>query len=97
MQDEMGHEISALVIFTMVIDYLKNLVVEELHKTDTKIVQSDIHWVLTVPAIWDKAAKQFMREAAEMVRCLSNFMENFIDKKINMFTHVHIDVNIQRG
>ncbi|XP_045179901.2 heat shock 70 kDa protein 12B-like [Mercenaria mercenaria] len=25
----------------------------------------DIRWVLTVPAIWDDAAKQFMREAAE--------------------------------
>ncbi|KAL3878564.1 hypothetical protein ACJMK2_030901 [Sinanodonta woodiana] len=26
---------------------------------------SDIRWVLTVPAIWNDAAKQFMREAAE--------------------------------
>ena len=25
---------------------------------------SDIQWVLTVPAIWTPAAKQFMREAA---------------------------------
>ena len=24
----------------------------------------DINWVLTVPAIWSDAAKQFMREAA---------------------------------
>jgi hypothetical protein len=29
----------------------------------------DIHWVLTVPAIWDLKAKQFMRDAAEKV-CL---------------------------
>ena len=28
----------------------------------------EIHWVLTVPAIWNDAAKQFMREAAEAVR-----------------------------
>ncbi|XP_045179839.2 heat shock 70 kDa protein 12B-like [Mercenaria mercenaria] len=27
--------------------------------------EHDIRWVLTVPAIWDDAAKQFMREAAE--------------------------------
>ncbi|KAK3602775.1 hypothetical protein CHS0354_026322 [Potamilus streckersoni] len=27
--------------------------------------KSDIRWVLTVPAIWNDAAKQFMREAAE--------------------------------
>ena len=27
----------------------------------------DIHWVLTVPAIWNDSAKQFMRLAAEQV------------------------------
>jgi len=27
----------------------------------------DYHWVITVPAIWVDGAKQFMREAAEMV------------------------------
>ena len=32
---------------------------------------SDIQWVLTVPAIWTPAAKQFMREAAYEV----NFMK----------------------
>ena len=26
--------------------------------------EEDIRWVLTVPAIWGDAAKQFMREAA---------------------------------
>jgi hypothetical protein len=34
---------------------------------DDGIRNSDIHWVLTVPAIWNDAAKQFMREAAEEV------------------------------
>ncbi|XP_052793952.1 heat shock 70 kDa protein 12A-like [Mya arenaria] len=29
------------------------------------IRENEIHWVLTVPAIWDNAAKQFMREAAK--------------------------------
>jgi len=33
----------------------------------TVIIDSDYHWVLTVPAIWEDAAKQFMREAAEKV------------------------------
>lgn len=27
----------------------------------------DILWVLTVPAIWDDAAKAFMKEAAKLV------------------------------
>ena len=33
--------------------------------------ESDIQWVLTVPAIWTPRAKQFMREAAYEVRILS--------------------------
>ncbi|XP_063414564.1 heat shock 70 kDa protein 12A-like [Mytilus trossulus] len=33
-------------------------------KTDT-FSNDDFHWVLTVPAIWDLKAKQFMRDAAE--------------------------------
>jgi len=33
----------------------------------TIVKDTDYHWVLTVPAIWEDAAKQFMREAAEKV------------------------------
>ena len=31
------------------------------------VVQEDIRWVVTVPAIWRQEAKQFMREAAYQV------------------------------
>ncbi|CAG2206695.1 unnamed protein product [Mytilus edulis] len=37
----------------------------ELGKKGQSVIRpSDINWVLTVPAIWSDAAKQFMREAA---------------------------------
>jgi molecular chaperone DnaK (HSP70) len=55
------------------IKYLKDDLIESSGKrlADSKIRDSDIHWVLTVPAIWNDAAKQFMREAAEQVNaCL---------------------------
>ena len=29
--------------------------------------EMDVHWVITVPAIWSDGAKQFMREAAQKV------------------------------
>ena len=32
-----------------------------------------VRWVLTVPAIWDENAKQFMREAAYKVSTVSRF------------------------
>jgi hypothetical protein len=31
------------------------------------VTNEDIHWVITVPAIWDLKAKQFMKDAAEKV------------------------------
>lgn len=31
------------------------------------IREKEMHWVLTVPAIWDDSAKQFMREAGVKV------------------------------
>jgi hypothetical protein len=32
-----------------------------------QLQDEDIHWVLTVPAIWDEVAKKFMRKSAEEV------------------------------
>lgn len=34
--------------------------------------ENDVTWVLTVPAIWDEPAKQFMQEAAEKVSSAIN-------------------------
>lgn len=34
------------------------------HDQATNIEEKDIVWVITTPAIWSNAAKQFMREAA---------------------------------
>ena len=61
----------------MSIEYLKNHLLETLNaKSKTKsgvksgprpkssIKLSDVHFVLTVPAIWDDKAKLLMREAA---------------------------------
>ena len=33
-------------------------------QSSTRIVNEDIRWVITVPAIWRQPAKQFMRQAA---------------------------------
>jgi hypothetical protein len=44
---------------------------------DGIIRPSEIHLVVTVPAIWSDAAKQFMREAAEKVT-ISTLTRTFI-------------------
>lgn len=58
-------------VYSLAIRYLKDDLIETLEKTLSKYMASDIRteikWVITVPAIWNDASKQFMAEAAEEV------------------------------
>ena len=66
-EDEMGKMFPAIKVFSMCIAALVDDMVNAGGKTVAGgLVKSDVHWVLTVPAIWSDAAKQFMREAAQM-------------------------------
>nr|XP_034302783.1 heat shock 70 kDa protein 12A-like [Crassostrea gigas] len=64
-EDDKGKKIKAIEVFSSAIGYLKKRLVTDCNNQMTKIDESDIMWVLTVPAIWDDKSKQFMREAAE--------------------------------
>ena len=57
----------ALKVFSSAIGYLKSHVLRACQQKTSGIDEKDIHWVLTIPAIWDDVAKKFMREAAEQV------------------------------
>ncbi|KAL3878899.1 hypothetical protein ACJMK2_031225 [Sinanodonta woodiana] len=63
-QDDKGLKMPAKKIFGAAIKYLKTHLLNTLSVRGTGVDENDIHWVLTVPAIWRDAAKQFMREAA---------------------------------
>jgi hypothetical protein len=55
----------AIDVFSYSLRFFKEHVVEELSdQMSTKLVDNDICWVITVPAIWKAGAKQFMRKAA---------------------------------
>lgn len=45
---------------------------EELNKKSNMVKKDEIYYVLTVPAIWNDNAKQFMRQVAEQVTCSFN-------------------------
>ncbi|KAL5012749.1 hypothetical protein ScPMuIL_011300 [Solemya velum] len=64
LEDELGKSVSATKVFSLAIRYLKNDLLQNCKDQATEIYEKDIHWVLTTPAIWSDAAKQFMREAA---------------------------------
>ena len=64
----MGKSLSAMKVFSLSIDYLADSLVKfGKDKIAGLVTRDDVHWVLTVPAIWTDAAKQFMRKAAEEV------------------------------
>lgn len=78
-EDMNGKPLTAITVFALCLRYLKEDAVKTVSAklTDREVTMADIRWVLTVPAIWTDAAKQFMREAAEdklqWIYCFSSF------------------------
>lgn len=70
--DISGKELPAMYVFSKAIDYMHYHLLGKLEQEDdNEIAEEEIKWVLTVPAIWDDSAKQFMRDAAEQVHSLN--------------------------
>jgi len=60
-----GQRWSALLIFSYALRFFKDHALLELsEQSSTTLINDDIQWILTVPAIWKSPAKQFMRKAA---------------------------------
>ena len=60
-----GKRMLALIVFSHALRFFKDHCLQELSdQSSTRIVNDDIRWVITVPAIWRQPAKQFMRQAA---------------------------------
>ncbi|XP_052080222.1 heat shock 70 kDa protein 12A-like [Mytilus californianus] len=64
-EDVYGKKVPAIIVFTEAIRFLKNHCLGVFNERDLKFTINDIFFVITVPAIWTDAAKQFMREASE--------------------------------
>ncbi|KAH3736877.1 hypothetical protein DPMN_043452 [Dreissena polymorpha] len=65
LDDETGKSLRALTVFSLCIRYMVEDMTAMYKQQVSGMDPKNIHWVLTVPAIWDDAAKQFMRHAAE--------------------------------
>jgi len=82
LEDELGKHLPAIDVFSVSIRYLKDHLLCTCQKEAPDIRESDIRWVLTVPAIWNEPAKQFMRESAVQVCLLViNVLELILVKK----------------
>lgn len=69
----------AIKVFSSAIGYLKDQMLINCNDQLTGIEESDITWVLTVPAIWNDKSKQLMRETAEEVYL---FLFYFLSKSL---------------
>ncbi|KAL3831480.1 hypothetical protein ACJMK2_023221 [Sinanodonta woodiana] len=65
LKDDQGHQMPAMKVVSEAIKYLKTHLWKSLCEKIPGIKDTDIHWIITVPAIWDDGAKQFMREACQ--------------------------------
>ena len=68
LKDVTGRKISGKLVFSQAIQFLRKHMLDELEQRNTGVPEEYITWVITVPAIWNDACKQFMRESAEAVR-----------------------------
>uniref|UniRef100_A0A8C4TDP6 Heat shock 70 kDa protein 12A n=1 Tax=Erpetoichthys calabaricus TaxID=27687 RepID=A0A8C4TDP6_ERPCA len=76
-----GKQMPALKVFSESLRYLKDHALKTVNESmsDFQFTSDDVTWVLTVPAIWDNAAKEFMRLAAEKAGLIHNtFSKNLI-------------------
>ncbi|XP_052819573.1 heat shock 70 kDa protein 12B-like [Mya arenaria] len=71
-EDFSGKHMTAFPLFVMSIKYLRKHLLEAVTKQKFGILETDIFYVLTVPAIWDDNAKRFMRDAAVAAKIDTN-------------------------
>ncbi|VDI57203.1 Hypothetical predicted protein [Mytilus galloprovincialis] len=60
-----GKEKSCITVIAACIEHIKEKAIGRINQMNKSIGDIDIHWVLTVPAIWSEQARQFMIKAAE--------------------------------
>ena len=84
LKDINGREMKASDIFACCIEYIKNKVFVRVEEAVRGLTEEQIHWMITVPAIWNESARQFMREAATKVCLFSLFFQD-IKKNYSLF------------
>jgi len=69
-EDIAGKPVTAMHVFGTSIRALMDHLFLTFTERGIEIEPKDIRWVLTVPAIWSDAAKQFMRKSANLVNTI---------------------------
>ncbi|KAL4230096.1 Heat shock 70 kDa protein 12A [Mactra antiquata] len=91
--DANNHSMKALEVIAISINYLKNHLKKVVDNRIKSIEEDDIHWVLTVPAIWSDGSKQFMREAAELAGIKSEHLDIALEPEAASLYCMHLPVD----
>lgn len=83
--DIRGKYASAQRIFAESIKFLRGHFLDVLKSRNLGVLEDTIYYVVTVPAIWSDAAKQFTLEAAVMV-CSLNVVNSLSNTAEKIFT-----------
>ena len=67
MESLSGEQYYLVEVIAYVLKHLKHCLRDKLSRAAPQLTTADIHWVITVPAIWKQDGKQMMREAAYKV------------------------------
>lgn len=62
-----GKEMSCITVIAACIEHITKKAKDRIKGVNKDLQETDIHWVLTVPAIWREQSRQFMIKAAEKV------------------------------
>ncbi|KAH3736870.1 heat shock 70 kDa protein 12A-like isoform X2 [Dreissena polymorpha] len=94
LDDETGKSLSAMTVFSLSIKCMVDDLTAMVNQRISGLDQKDIHWVLTVPAIWNDAAKQFMRLAAEEAGISSTLLTIALEPEAASIYCRHIPVQV---
>lgn len=67
LEDINGRKMKALDVFACCIEYIKNKVFKRAEEGVSNLQEDEVHWMITVPAIWNESARQFIIAAATKV------------------------------
>ncbi|KAK3091538.1 hypothetical protein FSP39_020594 [Pinctada imbricata] len=83
--DDKGKTMPAIKVFSALIEYMKDDLLERCTKQYEDFREEDLMWTITVPAIWTDSAKQFMREASERAGIASDRLRIALEPECGAF------------
>ncbi|XP_052097937.1 heat shock 70 kDa protein 12A-like [Mytilus californianus] len=63
--DIKGHPVPAIQVFSSMFSLLKKRIESEIKNIDSRLINNNVQWVLTIPAAWTDRAEFFIRTCAE--------------------------------